>query len=113
MSVRSRVAVVLVGVVGAVDGAVAQLRERDAAAVHAAQLAHGARRRVRAGPARRLLPRQGHRWEHVILVHVCTVTLRGVCWFLHRCCFLKSKSVLFKVRTTNTGTGEEDSRGFF
>lgn len=47
---RSRVAVVLVGVVSAVDGAVAELRERDAAPVHAAQLPARARRRVRTRP---------------------------------------------------------------
>lgn len=50
MAVGSRVAVVLVGVVAAVDGAVAELRQRDAAAVHTAQLPAGAGRGVRTGP---------------------------------------------------------------
>lgn len=44
---RSRVAIVFVGVVRAVDGAVTELRQSDAPAVDAAQFSAGARRRVR------------------------------------------------------------------
>lgn len=82
---RSRIAVVLVGVVEAVDGSVAQLRERDAPSVDAAQLSARARRRVR-----RRHPASTRRGR-VILVQGSAVRFRRVWWILLGCRFLQSE----------------------
>lgn len=82
---RSRIAVVLVGVVEAVDGSVAQLREGDAPSVDAAQLSARARRRVRGRhPA-------STRRSRVILVQGSAVRFRRVWWILLGCRFLQSE----------------------